>query len=223
MKKLMMTMVLCVGLIVVSTQKSHAILWTVIKAAIVKAIKAADLAIQKQQNKVIMLQNAQKKIENAMAKTKLNEIGDWVKKQKELYKKYYEELRKVKAVIAYYQRIKDMIALQLQLVDEYKKAWQLFRQDDNFTADELEYIGKVYSGILSEGVKNIDQLYIVINSFQTQMSDAKRMEMIQVAADKMEEQYSDLRMFNQQNIKLSLQRSKGKHEVETVRKLYGLQ
>lgn len=41
------------------------------KAAIKKAIQAADLQIQRQQNKVIWLQNAQKTMENAMSKAKL--------------------------------------------------------------------------------------------------------------------------------------------------------
>uniref|UniRef100_A0A183CT87 P-loop_TraG domain-containing protein n=1 Tax=Globodera pallida TaxID=36090 RepID=A0A183CT87_GLOPA len=46
----------------------------VIKAAIKKVVKAVDLMIQRRQNKVIRLQNAQKAIENTMAKLQLDEI-----------------------------------------------------------------------------------------------------------------------------------------------------
>ena len=106
----------------------------IIKNAIKKVIKAIDLEIQRQQNKVVWLQNAQKTLENAMSKTKLTEITDWVEKQKTLYKDYYEELRKVKAIISYYQRIKEMTEKQVHLVSEYKRAWALFRQDKHFTA-----------------------------------------------------------------------------------------
>ena len=55
-----------------------------IKAAIVKVIKAIDLKIQRLQNETIRLQNAQKAIENALTKTKLTEISDWVEKQRDL-------------------------------------------------------------------------------------------------------------------------------------------
>ena len=194
----------------------------VIKDAVKKVIKAIDLQIQRQQNKVIWLQNAQKTLENTMSKLKLDEISNWVEKQRTLYKEYYEELAKVKAVISYYHRIRDISQRQIQLVEAYHKAWNLFRQDKHFTSDELNYMGKVYSGILDESARNIDQIFLVINSFQTQMSDAKRLEIINTAADHVEVNYYDLTRFNQQNIMLSLQRAKAYNDVDVVRKLYGL-
>ena len=55
------------------------------------------------------------------------------------------------------------------------------------------------------------------------MSDAKRLEVINKAGDRIEENYHDLQQFNNQNISLSMSRAKDLHEIETVRKLYGLQ
>jgi hypothetical protein len=195
----------------------------IIKAAVKKVIKAVDLQIQRNQNKVIWLQNAQKTLENTMSKLKLDEITDWVDKQKTLYKDYYEELQKVKAIISYYKRIKEITEKQVRLVEEYKRAWGLFKQDKHFTADELSYMGSVYSGILDESVKNLDQIFIVINSFQTQMSDAKRLEIINAAADRIDVNYNDLKTFNQQGVVISLQRAKAQNDVDVVKKLYGLQ
>jgi len=194
----------------------------IIKEGIKKVIKAVDLQIQRQQNKVIWLQNAQKTLENTMSKAKLNEITDWVDKQKTLYKDYYEELQKVKAIISYYKRVKEITIKQVHLVEEYKRAWGLFKQDTHFTADELTYIGRVYSGILDESVKNLDQISMVINSFQAQMSDAKRLDIINAAADRIDENYNDLKAFSQQGMLLSLQRAKAKNDVDVVKKLYGL-
>lgn len=195
----------------------------IIKEGIKKVIKAVDLQIQRNQNKVIWLQNAQKTLENTMSKLKLDEITDWLDKQKTLYKDYYEELQKVKAIISYYRRIKEITEKQVRLVQEYKRAWGLFKQDKHFTADELSYMGSVYSGILDESVKNLDQIFIVINSFQTQMSDAKRLEIINAAADRIDVNYNDLKTFNQQGIIISLQRAKAQNDVDVVKKLYGLQ
>jgi hypothetical protein len=193
----------------------------VIKAGVKKVIKAVDLKIQRLQNETIWLQNAQKVLENAMSKLKLEEISGWVEKQRNLYKDYYEELYKVKLVISYYQRIKDIGEKQILLVEEYKKAWNLFRQDKHFSPAELNFMAKVYSGILNESAENLDQLLLVVNSFKTQMSDAKRLEIINAAADQADIIYYDLKEFNQQNMILSLQRAKAQNDVEAVKKLYG--
>lgn len=194
----------------------------IIKAAIKKVIKAVDLEIQRQQNKVIWLQNAQKALENTLAKVKLDEISDWTSKQRELFKEYYEGLAKVKAVISYYQRIREISQKQIRLVNAYNRAWQVVRQDRHFTTAEVEYMAKVYSGILDESLKNIEQITLIARSFTTNMSDAKRLELINNAADRVEANYSDLTQFNRQNMLLSLQRARTEHEVEVVKKLYGL-
>jgi predicted transcriptional regulator YheO len=194
----------------------------IIKAAVVKVIKAADLKIQRLQNKTIWLQNAQKTLENALSKLKLDEISDWTERQKTLYKDYFEELEKVKSIISYYQRIREISRKQLRLVEEYQRAWNLFKQDKYFTSDELGYMAKVYSGILDESAKNLDQISLVIKSFSTTMSDAKRLEIINAAADDVDANYYDLTRFNKQNIMLSLQRAKENNDVEVVKKLYGL-
>ncbi|WP_432221795.1 conjugal transfer protein TraI [Flavobacterium sp. TMP13] len=195
---------------------------SIVKAAVIKVIKAIDLRIQRLQNKTIWLQNAQKKLENTLSKLKLNEISDWTEKQRDLYREYYQELMKVKSIIAYYKRIKEITTRQTLLVKQYEKAWQLFQNDAHFTAKELEYMSTVYEGILGESINNIDQIFSILESFTMEMSDGKRLEIINQAADKVEENYEDLCLFNQQNMLLSLQRAKTKHDVLTTKKLYGL-
>ena len=194
----------------------------IIKAAVKKAIQAVDLKIQRLQNKTIWLQNAQKTLENKLSKLKLTEISDWSKKQKELYAKYFDDLQQVKTVIASYKTVRDIVKKQVQLVQEYSKAFHLFKQDKNFTVNELLYMQKVYTGILDESIKNIDQIQLVINAFTTQMTDAKRLEIIHAAGNNIEQNLTDLRQFNQQNIIISLQRSKEKNDIDVVKQLYGV-
>ncbi|GAA3772917.1 conjugal transfer protein TraI [Flavobacterium ginsengiterrae] len=194
----------------------------IVKAVTKKVIKAIDLGIQRMQNKTIWLQNAQKQIENTLSKLKLDEISDWTKKQRDLYKDYYDELQKVKSIITYYQRIKEISEKQTRLIAEYEKAWNLFKRDDHFKISELEYMEKVYEGILGESMKNIDQIFLIIESFSTQMSDLKRLEIINTAADQIDSNYNDLRLFNQQNVLLSLQRAKTDADVNKVKQFYGI-
>lgn len=227
MKNLMILMPtsMIVLLVSIPTQRTNAqvAVLEVIKAGVKKVIRAVDLKIQRMQNETVWLQNAQKVMENQLSKLKLTEISDWTEKQKELYGKYYTDLWKVKATISYYQRIKDVTTKQVFLVEEYKKAWSLAQQDKNFSPSELSYMYDVYTGILNESAKNLDQILLIINSFKTQMSDAKRLELINEAAERIEGNYNDLKEFNNQNILMSLQRATSQRQLETVQKLYGIE
>jgi len=205
-----------------SGAKAQLAIAEVIKAGVKKVIKAVDLKVQRLQNETIWLQNAQKVIENQLSKLKLVEISDWTGRQTELYAGYYEELLRVKSVIATYNRVRELISTQAAIVQEYQWAGSLFKKDSHFSADDLSHITEVYQGILTESVKNLDQVLLVINSFKTQMSDAARMEIIDASAEKIEQNFSDLKSFNDQNISLSLQRSKSQKELISLKELYGL-
>src|SRR5688572_11311407 len=178
MKKVLLIIVVVFSVFSKAESQTLPDIFEIIKAGVKKTIKAVDLKIQRLQNKTIWLQNAQKILENKMSELKLTEISEWVEKQRAQYANYFDELWRIKTALAYYQRVKDIIEKQLQLVNEYKGAWALFKQDKNFTVDELDYMQEVYNGMMDESIKNLDQLSLVINAFVTQMSDAKRMEII---------------------------------------------
>jgi hypothetical protein len=207
---------------VLPTKRSDAFAWLIVKEALKKVIKAIDLQVQKLQNKTIALQNAEKKVENTLSQTKLKEISDWANKEKKLYQEYYQELLKVKNAIALFEKVKRIIQRQEQIVDEYNRAFSLFQQDSHFSPQEISYMSGVYSGILEESIRNIHELSLVINSFTTQMSDGKRLELIDKIAGKVEANLSTLRRFNSQNINISLERSSSETDMEHVKRLYGI-
>ena len=222
MNKFLVFFFIALHVIIPNTGQAQIPIADIIKQGVTKAIKAVDLEVQRLQNKTIWLQNAQKVIENNMSQLHLGEITDWAQKQKDLYSDYYKGLSQVKSVIAYYHQVKDISATQAQLVAEYKHAWHTLQHDKHFTGSELSYMSRVYTGILDETVKNADALLLVVNSFVTQMSDAKRIEIINGIAEGVNRNYSDLRRFNNQNAVLSLQRAKDGNEVEMVKAMYGL-
>lgn len=192
----------------------------VIKAGVKKVIKAIDLKVQRLQNETIWLQNAQKVIENQLSKFKLDEISDWTDRQRNLYAGYYDELVRVKSAISTYKRVKDLATTQAAILQEYKWAISLFKRDKHFSVDEILHMEEVYRGILETSVKNLDQVFMVVSSFKTQMEDAKRLELIGEAASRMDQNFSDLRQFNDQNITLSIQRAKTAIEIKTLKELY---
>jgi hypothetical protein len=210
--------------LILPMQKSHAQIPVaeIIKQGVKKVIRAIDLKIQRLQNETIWLQNAQKTLENKMHQLKLDEIADWVEKQRKLYADYYEELWKVKFAITTYRKVKEIISNEAQLVREYKQASARLKRDKQLTSDEIDYIETVYLVIFEESTKNLDEIYLAINSFVTQMSDAKRLELIDRAGNSIERNLSDLRQFTNQNILLSLQRAKDRSEINVIKSLYGI-
>ncbi|OIR01282.1 hypothetical protein GALL_165700 [mine drainage metagenome] len=219
MKKILIILIFICS---VSVKKADAQITEIIKVAITKVVRAVDLQVQRLQTKTIWLQDAQKVIENTMHQLKLTNIAEWSDKQKTLYANYYTELWQVKNLIGTYQEVKDIIQKQRQLVNAYKQAYALFKQDSHFNINEMDYMERVYSGIIDESVKNLEQVYLVINSFSTQMSDAQRLAIVNAASNRIDENYNDLKQFNNQNIKLSLQRTKDVNDMNTIKALYSL-
>ncbi len=98
----------------------------------------------------------------------------------------------------------------------------MVNQDKHFSKSEIDYMYLVYTGIINQSVYNIDELMMVINAYKTQMSDAKRLEMINKVGDNVDRTWSDLHQFNNQNIQLSINRAKDENEVKAIKQLYGL-
>lgn len=224
-KKLAIAITIAVTcLLAMPAREAHAAIpiAAIIKEAVIWVIKAFDLMIQRIQTKTIWLQNAQKVIENKLNQLRLTEIAQWTDKQRQQYKRYFDELWRIRNTLQTYQRIRQIVERQVFLVQEYKRTWNLVNQDRHFTSIEIDYMYRTYTGIIDDSIFNLEQLMMVINSFKTQMSDAKRLEIINKAGDGIEQNYADLKKFNNQNIQLSLNRAKGEHEIEAVRKLYGI-
>ncbi len=107
------------------------------------AINAADLVVQQIQNETIVLQNAQKELENVMTKLDLDDITDWVTKIRDLYADYYKELETVKDIISGYDKIKSLVDMQARIVSQYQSAYGLFKKDKHFSVAELDYMVNV--------------------------------------------------------------------------------
>ena len=202
--------------------QAQLIILDIIKAAAKKVIKQIDLRVQKMQNKTITLQNAQRALENTMAKSKLKDISGWMEKQRKLYDEYYQELKKVRQSIALLQQVKKIAVEQEEILRAYKTGCHKISEDARYTAQERAYILRVYSGILNESTTHLDRLMMVVNSFNTQMTDGSRMELIAGVAADMARSLSDIRKFSNQNTMLGLQRERASAELKRTARLYNI-
>ena len=195
---------------------------SIIGEGITKVIRAVDLQVQRFQTQTIGLQEAQKTLENVMAATELDDIRDWVQRQKDLYGEYFAELQQVKTVITGYHKIKDAIQRQETILQLYQQGLARFRQDGHFTAIELAHIESVFTTLLNESEQNLDQLLKATTALTFQMTDQQRLATVDRAADGIDRNYRDIQTFTQQNQLLSLQRAQDENDYQTLLKLYGL-
>ena len=217
MKKIFLIVFLVAG--TAKAANAQIVILEIIKAA----INAADLVVQQIQNETIVLQNAQKELENVMTKLDLDDITDWVTKIRDLYAEYYKELETVKDIISGYDKIKSLVDMQARIVSQYQSAYGLFKKDKHFSVTELDYMANVYSGILDQSLKNLDQALLVVNALTTSMTDAQRLNIINSASSGMQKNYDDLKRFNNQNVQLSLQRGAAEGNIDEVKEMYGLE
>ena len=152
----------------------------------------------------------------------LTDITGWVQQQENLYGEYYQELWQVKSALSTYSKTATLIQRQMQLVKEEQQDWAAVQQDPHFSVAELNHIGSVYSGILSESSRNIQQIEKVITAFVTQTDDASRLRLIDQASTSIDGNYQDLRAFTQENSLLSLQRAKDENDILTIQSLHNL-
>jgi len=221
MKRGLLMRVMGVMLMLASVEKVQA-QFDIIGGIIKRVIMAIDLRIQRQQTKTILLQDAQKQLENIMQKTRLADISDWVQQQKDLYEEYYQELWEVKDVLKYYSSVKSMIEKQARLIKSYQQAYATLTRDGHFSAEELDHIRAVYQGILRQSVSTVDQLNTLINAFITQMDDGDRLRIINDLSEDIDRNYHQLQSFTQENILLSLQRARDGKDLIMIKSMYGI-
>lgn len=136
-----------------------------------------------------------------------------------LHQTFLDGLLQVSPAVQKYERIADIVSYQLRILKEYKAAFNQFRADKNFTADEIDYMGKVYSHLFNESVKNLDDLIAVITAGKLRMSDDERLKTIDHIWNEIQDQYAFLRDFNGSTSMLSQARAKEQEEINVSRKL----
>ena len=221
MNRILIRYGLCLGLLPGSMGAAHA--QGPIGDVLKRIIMAIDLRIQRQQTQTILLQDAQKQLENFMQKTRLGEISDWVQQQKDLYEGYYQELWEVKQALQYYSAVRAMIDKQARLVKVYQQAYGAMMRDGHFSVDELRQIKTVFESILRQSVAVVDQLHDLVNAFVTQMDDGDRLSMINELSAGIDRNYRQLQGFSQDMIVLSVRRAKDESDLKMIKALYGME
>jgi len=151
-----------------------------------------------------------------------NAVQDISEGNFDLHKVFLDNLLKASPVVQKYQKVADIIQDQLDIVFEYGKAYSRFKEDENFSPDEIAYIGKVYSNLIDESVKGLSDLTTVLTENTLRAADDERLNVIDQLQAEMQDRLSFLRYFNNNTTVLALQRAREKNDVGTIKNIYGI-
>jgi len=139
-----------------------------------------------------------------------------------LHKAYLDGLMEVSPTVRSYRRVPEIINSQVTLIKEYRNAYNRFRKDNNFNADEIRYIAEVYNNLFKGSLRGLDELLTIITAGKARMNDDERLHAIDAIYNDMQDRLIFVKHFNNNTTILALQRAKEKNDAETIWKIYGL-
>lgn len=194
----------------------------IVQTILKKVITSLDIKVQQLQLQSLNLQCAQKETENALSQGKLAEIVAWLQQEEDLYSAYYAELWQVKPVLYGCTPIRVIQDRDQKVAQSCRQAMALFAQDGHFSDAEMGHITAVLDGFLDASAQNLDRLTLLITDGSTQMSDGRRLGLIDEAARQSEDELDQLQTFTNAQELLSLHRARTLQDLQSVQRLYGL-
>jgi hypothetical protein len=137
-----------------------------------------------------------------------------------LHSVFLNGLLQVNPEVAKYARVADIVANEVSILSEYKKAYKQFQSSGNFNADELDYLAKVYAQLTSAALNDVNDLSNILTASKLRMSDDERLSAIDRIYASNSDKLSFLRDFNRRANVLFLQKQQEQNEVNNLKTLY---
>ena len=139
-----------------------------------------------------------------------------------LHKTFLDALMQVSPVVKNYKRVGDIINFQMMLMKESKNGLNRFVKSGNFSEKEINYFEKVYGNLLSQSLRNLDELTMVLTADKLRMSDDERLQAVDDIYLQIQDKLLFLRNFNETSNVLALQRAKEAKDVYASKELQEL-
>jgi hypothetical protein len=157
-----------------------------------------------------------------IAQQGLTAIGDIKNGEFSLHKNYFGSLSSINPAISKDARIAEIIAMQVSMVNQYKKCYRQVQQSGLFNSNEVNYVYRVFTNLLNDCSNNLTALLSVATAGQLQMSDDERMQQIDRLYRDMQDKYSFSQSFSNTTHLLALNRQKEQNEAQTISSFYQL-
>jgi len=139
-----------------------------------------------------------------------------------LHKTFLDALMEASPSVKKYYKVGKIVEYEVQLVREYKSAYNRFRESNMLNPSELNYVSSVYANLLNLSLRNLDELANVVTSGRLRMSDDERLKAIDGIYLEMEDKLAFLKNFNGSTAMLTRQRLNEKNETNRLKDLHGI-
>lgn len=138
-----------------------------------------------------------------------------------LHKAFLDGLLQVSPAVRQYHRVAAIIEYEKRIVSDAGRMRRYFQGDGQFSSSELHYLSKVYSNVLHQSSRQIEELWLVVTAGKLRMSDDERLKAIDRIFESVQDQYHFLREFGNKSLQLSYQRKTEQADVQLSRRLQG--
>ena len=138
-----------------------------------------------------------------------------------LHKAFLDGLLQVSPAVRQYHKVAAIIEYERRIVLDAGRMRRYFQGDDQFSSSELLYLSKVYSNLVHQSSRQIEELWLVVTAGKLRMSDDERLKAIDRIYESVQDQYHFLREFGNKSLQLSYQRRTEQADVQLSRRLHG--
>ena len=139
-----------------------------------------------------------------------------------LAKDWYDGLLAIINTIKTYRRVQHIFERQTAIITIYSKYIGKFKADPNLSPAQVAGVIRGYTLLIQESGTYLDDLSAIVSPAKSKMTDAERMELIDVLDEKVTHQYDLVNYFTRRNMAISTQQGQASKDAVTLKKLYGL-
>ncbi|RZJ57273.1 MAG: hypothetical protein EOO55_03755 [Hymenobacter sp.] len=139
-----------------------------------------------------------------------------------LAKDWYDGLLAISNTIKTYRRVQHIFERQTAIITIYSNYIGKFKADPNLSPAQVAGVIRGYTLLIQESGTYLDDLSAIVSPAKSKMTDAERMELIDVLDEKVTHQYDLVNYFTRRNMAISTQQGQASKDAVTLKKLYGL-
>jgi hypothetical protein len=139
-----------------------------------------------------------------------------------LAKDWYDGLLAISNTIKTYRRVQHIFERQTAIITIYSNYIGQFKADPNLSAAQVSGMVRGYTVLIQESASYLDDLSAIVSPAKSKMTDAERMELIDVLDDKVTHQYDLVSYFTRRNMAISQQQGQASKDAALLKQLYGL-
>jgi hypothetical protein len=157
-----------------------------------------------------------------IAQQGLTAISDIKNGEFNLHKDYFGSLSGVNPAIAKDARIAAIIAMQVSIVQRYRKAFAGAQSCGQFNCGEINYIYSVFTHLLDDCSNDLTELINLTTAGKYQLTDEERIKRLDVLYGNMQNKYAFAQSFSNQTSMMALARMKEGSDAMMLQQLYNV-